>query len=103
VHDLNKKILDSFPGEEKIYYSADSIPPGEENGEQGELLYYPVEYLNMIQCSGLPLSKLTLKIGCPVMVLRNIDPSLGICNGTTSGKKPIAREVYVARIARIVL
>ena len=81
VHELNKKILDSFPGDEKVYHSADSIPTGEGNGEQGDLMY-PVEYLNTIQCSGLPLAKLTLKIGCPVMVLRNIDPSQGICNGT---------------------
>ena len=81
VHELNKKILDSFPGDEKVYFSADSIPTGEGNGEQGDLMY-PVEYLNTIQCSGLPLAKLTLKIGCPVMVLRNIDPSHGICNGT---------------------
>jgi len=81
VHDLNKKILDSFPGEEKVYFSADSIPVGEGNGAQGDLMY-PVEYLNTIQCSGLPLSKLTLKIGCPVMVLQNIDASQGICNGT---------------------
>jgi ATP-dependent exoDNAse (exonuclease V) alpha subunit len=81
VHELNKKILDSFPGNEKVYLSADSIPTGEGNGAQGDLMY-PVEYLNTIQCSGLPLSKLTLKIGCPVMVLRNIDPSQGICNGT---------------------
>ena len=31
VHELNKKILDSFPGEEKTYFSADSIPTGEGN------------------------------------------------------------------------
>ena len=47
VHDLNKKILDTFPGDEKVYFSADSIPPGEGNGEQGDLMY-PVEYLNTI-------------------------------------------------------
>ena len=81
VHELNKKILDSFPGDEKVYLSADSIPITERNGEQGDLMY-PVEYLNSIQCSGIPLHKVTLKIGCPVMVLRNIDPSQGICNGT---------------------
>ena len=72
VHELNKKILDSFPGDKKTYFSADSISTGEGNGDQRDLMY-PVEYLNTIQCSGLPLAKLTLKIGCPVMVLHNID------------------------------
>jgi ATP-dependent DNA helicase PIF1 len=81
VHELNKRILDSFPGDEKVYFSAGSIPTGEGNGDQGDLMY-PVEYLNTIQCSGLPLSKLTLKIDCPVMVLCNIDPLQGICIGT---------------------
>jgi ATP-dependent exoDNAse (exonuclease V) alpha subunit len=41
-----------------------------------------VEYLNSLTASGLPLSKLSLKIGCPVMLLRNLDPSRGLCNGT---------------------
>ena len=43
---------------------------------------YPVEYLNTITASGLPLSKLRLKIGAPLMILHNLDPSAGVCNGT---------------------
>ena len=47
---------------------------------EGELMY-SAEYLNSINCSGLPLAKLHLKIGCPVMVLRNLFPAEGVCNG----------------------
>jgi len=48
---------------------------------------YPVEYLNAINCSGLSLhklelKKLELKKGCPVMVLRNLNPEGGVCNGS---------------------
>jgi ATP-dependent exoDNAse (exonuclease V) alpha subunit len=43
---------------------------------------YPVEYLNSINCSGLPLHKLELKAGCPVMILRNLNPEGGVCNGS---------------------
>ena len=32
--------------------------------------------------SGLPLAKLELKIGCPVMILRNLDAAHGVCNGS---------------------
>ena len=46
------------------------------------MLNYPVEYLNEINCSGLPLAKLEVKVGCPVMVLRNLDPANGVCNGS---------------------
>ncbi|XP_057727050.1 uncharacterized protein LOC130943271 [Arachis stenosperma] len=40
------------------------------------------ELLNIINCSDLPPHKLILKIGVPVMLLRNIDHSSGLCNGT---------------------
>src|SRR5260370_38050159 len=42
----------------------------------------PVEFLNEINISGLPVSKLTLKVGCPVMLLRNLSTREGLCNGT---------------------
>ncbi|XP_028752798.1 uncharacterized protein LOC114712429 [Neltuma alba] len=46
-----------------------------------EDLYTP-DFLNTINCSGLPMHKLTLKVGMPVMLLRNIDQASGLCNGT---------------------
>ena len=39
-------------------------------------------FLNSVKVSGLPNHKLRLKIGCPVMLLRNIDPIGGLMNGT---------------------
>ncbi|KAL6286502.1 hypothetical protein ACE6H2_010892 [Prunus campanulata] len=42
-------------------------------------LYQP-EFLNSICIGGLPPHKLTLKRGAPIMLLRNIDPKLGLCN-----------------------
>ena len=32
--------------------------------------------------AGLPPHHLILKVGCPVVMLRNYDPSRGLCNGT---------------------
>ena len=43
---------------------------------------YPVEYLNTLNCSELLLARLALKPGSPLMLLRNLDPSNGLCNGT---------------------
>jgi ATP-dependent DNA helicase PIF1 len=43
---------------------------------------YPFEFLNILEVSGMPLHKLPLKIGAPVMLLRNFDPSVRLCNGT---------------------
>ena len=82
VDSLNKTVLAKFPGQVKVFHSADFIPTSEQSGEEDPLLNYPVEYLNEINCSGLPLAKLELKIGCPVMILRNLDPAHGVCNGS---------------------
>ena len=43
---------------------------------------YPVEFLNSLNASGLPLACIALKPGCPLMLLHNLDPSNGLCNGT---------------------
>ncbi|XP_031124334.1 uncharacterized protein LOC116027048 [Ipomoea triloba] len=40
------------------------------------------EFLSTIRASGLPNHSLTLKVGSPVMLMRNIDHTLGLCNGT---------------------
>ncbi|XP_016178127.1 ATP-dependent DNA helicase PIF1-like [Arachis ipaensis] len=39
------------------------------------------ESLNELNCSGIPQHRLVLKIGVPVMLLRNIDQSNGLYNG----------------------
>lgn len=52
----------------------------EEGTDQIEA-HYSTEYLNSINASGIPLSELTLKIGCPIMILCNLDPANGLCNG----------------------
>lgn len=67
-------------GEEKIYLSADSIEPSDTSSVNNEAL--DSDFLNKIKVSGLPNHSLRLKIGCPVMVLRNIQPTVGLMNGT---------------------
>uniref|UniRef100_UPI00358FB219 uncharacterized protein n=1 Tax=Myxine glutinosa TaxID=7769 RepID=UPI00358FB219 len=71
------EILDAFPGEEKTYFSADSIVCDDPE----EALNYPMEFLNQLTPSGMPLHKLRLKDGAVIMLLRNFDPKQGLCNG----------------------
>ena len=82
VDSMNKELLRQIPGQSQIFYSADCIPRTEQTGEDDPMLNYPPEYLNEINCSGLPLSKLELKVGCPIMVLQNLDIANGVCNGS---------------------
>ena len=81
VDDINNTILEKFPGNPKVFHSANSIPNNHGDG-QDEILMYPVEYLSNINCSSLPLAKLTLKIKCPVIILQNLNASEGVCNGS---------------------
>ena len=43
---------------------------------------YPVEYLNTLTANNFPAHKLHLKVGVPIMLLRNLNQSLGLCNDT---------------------
>uniref|UniRef100_A0A0A9D642 DNA helicase Pif1-like 2B domain-containing protein n=1 Tax=Arundo donax TaxID=35708 RepID=A0A0A9D642_ARUDO len=63
------------------YYSCDTIDDTTSNYCTIESLY-PTEFLNTIHVSGLPNHHLQLKVGVPIVLLRNLDPSKGLCNGT---------------------
>ena len=86
-------------GDSREYLSADSISQVDANCE-GLKDLISVEYLNTINCSGLPNHIIVLKVGCMVMLLRNIDQSSELCNGTrlivtTLGKHVIeAKTIY---------
>ena len=42
---------------------------------------YTTEILNSVKGSGWPNHRIQLKVGAPAMLLRNIDKSMGLCNG----------------------
>lgn len=44
---------------------------------------YTSEYLHSLNFNGVPPHFLKLKIGCPIILLRNINQSIGLCNGIT--------------------
>jgi ATP-dependent DNA helicase PIF1 len=61
VDDLNTKMIEKFPGKEKVYYSFDSVEDDARNN-------YPIDYLNSITPNGLPPHILKLKVNCPVIL-----------------------------------
>ncbi|KAK1435160.1 hypothetical protein QVD17_00920 [Tagetes erecta] len=79
--EINNVVLQRMPGEVKTYLSTDTVIPNSDNSENIDLLY-PTEYLNMLDFSGLPPHKLVLKLNTPIMLLRNINQTAGLCNGT---------------------
>ncbi|XP_065321868.1 ATP-dependent DNA helicase pif1-like [Gordionus sp. m RMFG-2023] len=75
---LNNDIINIISGPIKHYYSADSI----ESDNKDDILNFPLELLHSQTPSGMPPHKLTLKVGTIVMLLRNLSPKKGLCNGT---------------------
>ena len=96
VDDLNASILQKFPGQESVFWSADSVETDQIEGNEAHL--YPSEFLASLRASGLPLSRLALKPGCPLMLLRNLDPPNGLCNGTRMILLESRPRVLVCRI-----
>ncbi|XP_020999382.2 uncharacterized protein LOC110281456 [Arachis duranensis] len=76
---LLQNILDYRDG--KRVFEPDTTCQADENEDVKQEWFTP-EFLNDIKCSGLLNHKLTLKPGVAVMLLRNIDQTSGLCNGT---------------------
>nr|XP_051190271.1 uncharacterized protein LOC127303598 [Lolium perenne] len=56
------------------------------------------EFLNDLTPNGLPPHTLKLKIKCPIILLRNIDPASGSCNGTRLVVRGFQRNAIDAEI-----
>ncbi|CAN1147166.1 ATP-dependent DNA helicase PIF1 [Linum perenne] len=81
VTSINDCVLTQLPGEEKIYLSSDTLTTPGPNQTDLEL-QYPTEFLNGLSFNGMPEHQLRFKPYALVMLLRNLNPSAGLCNGT---------------------
>ncbi|GES73344.1 ATP-dependent DNA helicase Pif1-like [Rhizophagus clarus] len=79
------------------YPSLDSIDSTENTSEQQSQVYLP-EFLRSLKISDLPPGKLKLKIGIPIILLRNLNPSEGLCNGTRLIIRDLQHKVIDAEI-----
>jgi hypothetical protein len=75
VDEINSTILESFPGDTAVFTSMDSVT-------ERDYDYIPIEFLHTLTPSGFPLHRLEVKAGVPLMLLRNMNPSQGLYNGT---------------------
>ena len=124
---VNDRLLEMMPGHETIYMSSDSICESAEISEENAALFSP-DFLNSLKFSGIanhkfslkhmflsliylfpriltnikpvgvPNHKLCLKVGVPVMLLRNIDQPKGLCNVTRLQVVRLGKHVIEAKI-----
>jgi hypothetical protein len=73
---INDMVLHMMPGEISYFFSQDQLLDSK--------ITHPVsvEDMNSLNPSGLPIHCLKLKIGCIIMLLRNLSQKNGLCNGT---------------------
>ncbi|XP_022717760.1 uncharacterized protein LOC111276258 [Durio zibethinus] len=77
--------------ESRIFYSFDKAEDENNN-------CYEEEFLNTLSPNGLPHHKLELKVNCPIMLPGNLNPSIGLCNGTRMVCKGFDKNVIYAEI-----
>ncbi|XP_077551726.1 ATP-dependent DNA helicase Pif1-like [Haemaphysalis longicornis] len=62
-----------------------------------DVVHYPVEFLNTLTFAGIPDHRIILKVGAPVMLLRNLNPPK-LCNGTRLKVTALYRNVIEATV-----
>ncbi|XP_058768177.1 uncharacterized protein LOC131641899 [Vicia villosa] len=97
VDQINNHVLDLMPGETKDYYSSNTVDRSEIHDTNVVDILTP-EFLSSLTTSGLPNHLIRLKVGTPVMLMRNIDQSEGLCNGTRVMITRMANHVIEAKI-----
>ncbi len=77
VNFLDIQIAEAVPGREHIFLSVNSMEMGDD-----QAMVIGTKFLNTITLVGMPPHHLALKVGVLVILLRNLDAALGLCNGT---------------------
>lgn len=77
--EINDVCMERFPG--RVPYELVAIDR-QENAEENGVFAESLENLRAVDVPGIPPGVLKLKIGAPVMCLRNLASSEGLCNGT---------------------
>ena len=70
VVEINKCVLNQLPGDKISLFAVDSVTQEDSTGCVDRQM--PAEYLQSLNPPGLPPSILELKVGMPVMIMRNI-------------------------------
>lgn len=97
MEEINSYVLSICGGCLTSYLSAYSISSISDSHEDIHNLY-PTEFLNSLKISGLPNHELCLKIGVPIMLLRNLNHNLGLYNGARLIVTQLPKRVIEAEI-----
>ncbi|XP_019198428.1 PREDICTED: uncharacterized protein LOC109192311 [Ipomoea nil] len=100
VNSINEYMSNIHVAESRTYLSCDTVCRTESNNGILADVHTP-EFLNGLRVSGIPNHSLALKVGSPVMLLRNIDHTLGLCNGTRLIVTRLSEHVIEAKLMSV--
>nr|XP_027096174.1 uncharacterized protein LOC113716072 [Coffea arabica] len=92
VDEINETLMQQFPGNALEYISRDKCLDFSQQGAMED-------FINSLTPNGLPPHRLALKPNCPIILLRNIDPPEGLCNGTRLICKSLSSNIIHAVIS----
>ena len=92
---INNRAIDLMANNKELYVlkSADTTINPEEDAIQ-----YTSEFLNSLDIPGMPPHELKLKIGAPVILLRNLDTTIGLANGTRMEVIKVSKYLLTLKI-----
>ncbi|KAG2846381.1 hypothetical protein PC112_g1507 [Phytophthora cactorum] len=76
VQRINEAVAQRLEGVSQEYLSTDSVE------EDEEVNFFEQELLHTFNINDIPPHKLPLKKGAPIRMMRNLNPDMGLCNGT---------------------
>ena len=72
---INYYVMQLIPGDAETFLSADSV-------DDSQAAMYPTVFLNTLSPNGMPPVRLILKRLASIILLRSLDSTQGLCNGT---------------------
>ncbi|GBM29688.1 hypothetical protein AVEN_156875-1 [Araneus ventricosus] len=88
---MNKQLLQELPDSVHVYKSIDT------KCRINDAFDYPIEFLNTLGPPGVHSHTLELRIGAPIILLRNLPPP-SLCNGTRLRIKKLMTNIIEAPI-----
>ncbi|GMF40597.1 unnamed protein product [Phytophthora fragariaefolia] len=77
VHRINDAVASRLDGDAHEYRSINKLQ------DDDDWNFFEPEILNSVNINGIAPHKLTLNKGAPIVLMRNLNPDLGLCNGTS--------------------
>jgi ATP-dependent DNA helicase PIF1 len=93
VNFFSTQIAEAVHGRKHILLLIDLVETGND-----QAMAIGTEFFNTITLAGMPPHRLAFKVGIPIMLLRNLDATSGLCNGTHLIIWRLAQRLIITQI-----